>query len=394
MLACSQEGTEAAGTPAVRVGDKISSEHLGISATAAAPSCSRRGVHSPTRSAGSNSLTCTRASTGQIPGLARGTGASGQFTRTLTAPPPRSAGPPVPRSAGTPSRPDTRTARIPAPLGGPPPPRRDPSRETRSAERGAPPTGTGKPPAPECSAAERPARGPEAARVPVRGAWFPAETVPQQRARALGSGPHPAPPADPEPAGGNPSCEPSPPPTRRPREPAIHAPPRARSPGCPDDGASLRGRFPGFPFRLPREWLLGRRAAAPFPPRRPSARRPASSVCAAPEGGARLEDPGAAGPTPCPVCCACEGDPGWPAASSLPAPLETGSVADPASPAGHTLAEGRLLRRQRAGVDTLVPRMAPRCVLSPSPLHKRTGGWPAAFPKPGVAPLASPAAAF
>ncbi|XP_058989248.1 collagen alpha-1(II) chain-like [Mustela lutreola] len=47
--------------------------------------------------------------------------------------------------------------------------------------------------------------------VPVRGAWFRAETVPPQRARALRSGPHPAAPADPEPAGGNPGCEPCPP---------------------------------------------------------------------------------------------------------------------------------------------------------------------------------------
>lgn len=112
--------------------------------------------------------------------------------------------------------------------------------------------------------------------VPVRGARFPAEAVPQQRVRALGSGPHPAPPADPEPAGGNPGCEPSPPRTPRPPEPAIRAPPRARSPVARTTAQACGGGS------------RGSRSASPAPsargPRRSRRRCPSRGPRRVPEG--------------------------------------------------------------------------------------------------------------
>lgn len=85
----------------------------------AAPSRARRGVPGPTRSAGSSSLTCSRASAGRIPGLAR-PGHRGR--RTVH---PNTDGPSTPLGR-TPAPRSTRTPRIPAPLGDPPAPRRDP----------------------------------------------------------------------------------------------------------------------------------------------------------------------------------------------------------------------------------------------------------------------------
>lgn len=398
-------------------------------------------MHSPTRSAGSNSLTCTRAWTGQIPGLARpghrgqrtvhrntdgpstplGRDApdpcpSGRSPRPRAGPPPgdprRRRARPRPR-AGTP-------ARRPAPRSAGPRPRalenHRPQNAARQRDRRAGPrrrgvcrelqfrearagkrAGSGVcathdslisadglplpgPPrnVPQFSRGHRvpvaasqlglvglrraavPERAALPPPVPVRGAWFPAETVPQQTARALGSGPRPAPPADPEPAGGNPGRAPSPPPTPRRREPATHAPPRARSPGVPVPP----------PLRMAPRPASGRALPAP-PPVRPASlaqgprrSRAASGVCAAPEGGARP------GPAPRPCLRRVRGRPGL--AGGLPTARAAGDRVwrtRRAPPAARSL-----LRRLQEAWTRGAPERPPRCVLSPSPLLKRTGG--------------------
>lgn len=413
-------------------------------------------MHSPTRSAGSNSLTCTRAWTGQIPGLAR-PGHRGQRTvhRNTDGPstplgrdapdPCPSGRSPRPRAGPPPGDPRRRRARPragtparrPAPRSAGPRPRalenHRPQNAARQRDRRAGPrrrgvcrelqfrearagkrAGSGVcathdslisadglplpgPPrnVPQFSRGHRvpvaasqlglvglrraavPERAALPPPVPVRGAWFPAETVPQQTARALGSGPRPAPPADPEPAGGNPGRAPSPPPTPRPREPATHAPPRARSPGVPVPP----------PLRMAPRPASGRALPAP-PPVRPASlaqgprrSRAASGVCAAPEGGAQP------GPAPLSAARARAARAGR-RPPHRPRRRRPG-LADPASPAGRALAAPT----PAGGVDTRGPRTAPEMRPLTVPASQKDGWAAAAFPQPAGPPRASPAAA-